>query len=192
MSEALKNRKTVWKTFWLWQYEEEEAWLNQMAAEGWVLEEVHFFRYGFTRCQPGEYILRLEMMNGSPAMDENQEYIWFVRGTGAEYVGKLKNWVYFRKKAAEGPFELFSDLDSRLAHVERVLCLAAVLFGAMALNFLLYLNSVFIGRGSLEELPFEALPLLALSAAMLFWIGRGCRKLWTLRKKLKEERSLRE
>lgn len=66
MSEAVKNRKTVWRVYWLWQYEEEEAWLNRMAAEGWALEEVHFFRYVFTRCQPGEYTVRLEMMNGSP------------------------------------------------------------------------------------------------------------------------------
>lgn len=193
MSEAGKNRKTVWRVYWLWQYEEEEAWLNRMAAEGWVLEEVHFFRYVFTRCQPGEYTVRLEMMNGSPEKEENQEYIWFVRGTGAEYVGKLKNWVYFRKKTAEGLFELFSDLDSRLAHVERVFWWAVVLFGMIVLNFVMNLNSIrlYIQRGWLEELPFAVL-MVAICFAMLVWIGRGCRKLWTLRKKLKEERSLRE
>lgn len=190
MSEALKNRKTVWKTFWLWQYEEEEAWLNQMAAEGWVLEEVHFFRYGFTRCQPGEYTLRLEMLSGSPKKEENQEYIWFVQGTGAEYIGKLKHWIYFRKKTGEGPFDLFSDLDSRLNHVERVLWLAATLllvifFGTM--NMITQVISlrdgqVYNGSGF----------LLILYIFMLLWMGRGTRKLWTLRKKLKEERRLRE
>lgn len=98
-------------------------------------------------------------------------------------MGKLKNWVYFRKKTAEGPFELFSDLDSRLAHVERVFWWAVVLFGMIVLNFVMNLNSIrlYIQRGWLEELPFAVL-MVAICFAMLVWIGRGCRKLWTLRK----------
>ncbi len=190
MSEAGKNRKTVWRVYWLWQYEEEEAWLNRMAAEGWVLEEVHFFRYVFTRCQPGEYTVRLEMMNGSPEKEENQEYIWFVRGTGAEYVGKLKNWVYFRKKTAEGPFELFSDLDSRLAHVERVLWLAATLLLVIAFGTMnMMVQVISLRDGQMDNGNGF---LLILYLFMLLWIGRGTWKLWALRKKLKEERSLRE
>ncbi|GJN63695.1 DUF2812 domain-containing protein [Faecalibacterium gallinarum] len=190
MSEAGKNRKTVWRVYWLWQYEEEEAWLNRMAAEGWVLEEVHFFRYVFTRCQPGEYTVRLEMMNGSPEKEENQEYIWFVRGTGAEYVGKLKNWIYFRKKTVEGPFELFSDLDSRLTHVERVLWLAATLLLVIAFGTMnMMVQVISLRDGQMDNGNGF---LLILYLFMLLWIGRGTWKLWALRKKLKEERSLRE
>lgn len=188
-----KNKKTVWKTFWLWQYEEEEAWLNQMAAEGWALEEVHIARYVFVPCQPGEYIIRMERLSGSPEKEENQEYIWFVRGTGADYLGKWDRWVYFRKKAEDGPFELFSDLDSRLAHVNRVFGWTAVLFVLFFLDIGSCLNSIqlCLEQGWMEHLIFEV-ALTVLSVVMTFWSGWGCWKLWHLRKKLKAERSLRE
>ena len=57
----MNETKKVFKIFFVWDFEKEERWLNQMAMEGWVLEEVSFFGYTFRRCEPGEYILRLEM-----------------------------------------------------------------------------------------------------------------------------------
>ena len=32
-------------------------------------------------------------------------------------------WVYFRKKTADGPFDLFSDLQSRIKHIKRIIAL---------------------------------------------------------------------
>ena len=29
------ERKTMTRWFWVWQFEKEEAWLNEMAASGW-------------------------------------------------------------------------------------------------------------------------------------------------------------
>ena len=52
------ERKTITKWFWVWQFEKEEEWLNEMAANGWVLESVGFCRYSFVRCEPGEYTVR--------------------------------------------------------------------------------------------------------------------------------------
>ena len=40
--------------------------------------------------------------------------------TGAEYVGRVFQWIYFRKKTQDGPFDLFSDLDSRIAHLDKI------------------------------------------------------------------------
>lgn len=189
-----KNKKTVWKTFWLWQYEEEEAWLNRMAAEGWALEEVHIGRYVFVPCQPGEYIIRMERLSGSPEKEENQEYIWFVRGTGADYLGKMDRWVYFRKKAEDGPFELFSDLDSRLAHVTGVFWVQVISFGFLSLNALTNLNNIlrYIQQGQLDGHRAFSLAVAVLYLWVLIWSGYGSWKLWHLRKKIKAERSLRE
>jgi hypothetical protein len=44
------------------------------------------------------------------------------------------NWVYFRRKADYGPFDIFSDIDSRLKHYKRIRNLFA---GIMALNLFL-------------------------------------------------------
>lgn len=185
-----QETKTVYRIYWVWQFEEEEQWLNQMAAEGWVLEQASIGRYRFARCQPGEYILRLEILNKWPGSAESMDYIRFIESTGAEYIGSLKRWVYFRKKAEEGEFALFSDLSSRVRHIDRVLTLLGLLMLVLALNLL----------NMLRHLPWldlaadwaVVLVCAALLAAMLLWLCRGFHKLWKVRKKLQAERSLRE
>ena len=106
----MSEKKTVFKLFFVWDFEKEERWLNEMAQEGWVLDNTGFSFYTFVRCEPGEYIIRLEM---NPSSD----YRAFVKELGAEYIGGCVNWVYFRRKAELGSFELFSDIDSRLTHL---------------------------------------------------------------------------
>ena len=32
----------------------------------------------------------------------------------------MLQWVYFRKKLTDGPFDLFSDIDSRIRHLDRI------------------------------------------------------------------------
>ena len=110
----MENRRTVRKWIWVWDFEKEEDWLNEMALNGWVLDGVGWCTYHFVRCEPGEYSVRLEMH----PYDEN--YLAFMQETGAEYVGRMMMWVYFRKKTAEGPFDLFSDIDSRIGHLNKI------------------------------------------------------------------------
>ena len=110
----MTQRKTVHKWFWVWDFEKEERWLNGMAQSGWLLDGVGFGAYHFAPCAPGEYAVRLEMH------PYDKEYIRFMQDTGAEYVGRVLQWVYFRKKTQDGPFDLFSDLDSRIVHLERI------------------------------------------------------------------------
>ena len=76
----MKEKKTVFKLFFVWDFEKEERWLNEMAQEGWVLDNTGFSFYTFVRCEPGEYIIRLEM---NPSSD----YRAFVKELGAEYIG---------------------------------------------------------------------------------------------------------
>ncbi len=106
--------RTVRKWIWVWDFDREEEWLNDMALNGWVLEGVGWCTYRFMRCEPGEYAVRLEMH------PYDEAYIDFMRETGAEYIGRMIAWVYFRKKTSEGAFDLFSDIDSRIRHLDRI------------------------------------------------------------------------
>ena len=115
--------RTMHGWFWVWDFDKEEEWLGDMALNGWVLESVHWFTYRFTRCEPGEYSVRLEMHPGDDG------YINFMEETGAEYVGRVLMWVYFRKKTADGPFDLFSDIDSRIGHLNKIGRMLAVIGG---------------------------------------------------------------
>ena len=108
------ERKTFFRWWWEWEFEKEELWLNQMAQSGWLLDKVGFCVYRFVRCQPGEYGVRLEMHSA------DADYIAFMEETGAEYIGRMLDWVYFRIKLTNGPFDLFSDLDSRIRHLNRI------------------------------------------------------------------------
>lgn len=110
----MTQRKTVHKWFWVWDFEKEERWFNVMAQTGWLLDGVGFCTYHFVPCTPGEYAVRLEMH------PHDKEYIRFMQETGAEYVGRVFQWIYFRKKTQDGPFALFSDLDSRIAHLDKI------------------------------------------------------------------------
>ena len=126
---AMTEKKTMTKWFWVWEFEKEEEWLNEKALNGWALSGVGVCVYTFEKCEPGEYAVRLEMHG----MD--QEYIDFMKDTGAEYVGRMMAWIYFRKKAADGPFDLFSDIDSRIEHLKKIgrvlsfVCLGNMLIG---------------------------------------------------------------
>ena len=105
---------TIRKWIWVWDFDKEEQWLNTMAQQGWVLDRVGFCRYEFVRCEPGEYTVRLEMR------EHDDAYLGFMADTGAEYVGRMMQWIYFRRKTELGGFDIFSDLDSRIAHLGRI------------------------------------------------------------------------
>ena len=110
----MANSRTIRKWFWVWEFEKEENWLNEMAMNGWVLESVGFCTYHFIRCQPEEYTVRLEMR------PYDESYAQFMEETGAEFVGRMMMWIYFRRKTADGPFDLFSDIDSRISHLDKI------------------------------------------------------------------------
>ena len=167
----MREKKTVFKLFFVWDFGKEERWLNEMAQEGWVLDNTGFSFYTFVRCEPGEYIIRLEM---NPSSD----YRAFVKELGAEYIGGCVNWVYFRRKAELGSFELLSDIDSHLTHLSRIdrmlslICLANLIMGV---------------TNSLNQFRYGWLNLLC--AAMLSYaLGR----IHGMKAALEKERSLHE
>lgn len=110
----MTTQKTVHKWFWVWEFEKEEVWLNTMVQSGWLLDKVGFCTYHFIACTPGEYTVRLEMR------DHDDNYISFMQETGAEYVGRMVKWIYFRKKTQDGAFDIFSDIDSRIDHLDKI------------------------------------------------------------------------
>ena len=120
----MSERKQVRKWFWVWEFEKEEQWLNEMAQSGWLLDGVGFCRYEFLSCEPGTYTVRLEMRDDDPA------YLELMAETGAEYVGRMVKWIYFRKPVERGTFDIFSDMDSRIAHLKRIARMLAIIGGA--------------------------------------------------------------
>ena len=44
----------------------------------------------------------------------------FMAETGAEYVGRMVKWIYFRRKTELGPFDIFSDAESRITYLNNM------------------------------------------------------------------------
>ena len=59
----------------------------------------------------------------------DEDYVRFMEDTGARYVGRMMMWIYFRKKAEDGPFDLWSDIDSKVSHLNRIGRLLTVVGG---------------------------------------------------------------
>lgn len=96
-------------------YEKEEQWINDMAAQGWHLKKALIGYFIFEQGQPGEYIYRNELILG-----KSKDYFEFLTSMHIEYVTKNGAWAYYRKKAVEGSFELLSDNHSKLNYLRWV------------------------------------------------------------------------
>ena len=110
----MRETKKIWKIFLVWNYDKEEEWLNEMAMNGWTLTAVGFCNYTFVKTEPGEYNIRMEMR------PHDDGYLEFLRENDVEFVGRILQWHYYRKKTSLGPFELYSDIESRIQHMDRI------------------------------------------------------------------------
>lgn len=117
----MNEKKTVHRWWWAWNFDKEEQWLNEMAMEGWALYDTGFCVYHFEKTEPGEYIIRLEMHKRDYAYES------FMEETGAQHVGRQVQWAYFRKKASQGSFDIFSDIDSRISHLDKIIKLFLII-----------------------------------------------------------------
>ena len=112
--------KTVHKFFSIGSFEKEEQWLNAMSQKGYQLVHVGWCSYTFLEGEPGKYLYRLELLEEVPEHPESAAYIRFMEETGAEMVASYMRWVYFRKKAKDGAFDLYSDIRSKIGHYRRI------------------------------------------------------------------------
>jgi hypothetical protein len=125
-----------------WNYEKEEKWLNEMSAKGLALTDYCWIRYVFEETESAEYVYRIQLLEHWATHPESQKYIDFIESTGAECVATYMRWVYFRKKAADGPFELYSDIPSKIRHYRLV---RAFWVGLAVLEYFAGISNVCIG-----------------------------------------------
>lgn len=178
-------RRIIHKWFWVWNFDKEEQWLNEMAAKGLCLVSTGFCKYEFEDCLPGEYQIRMQLLDKLPHHPESQKYIEFLEDTGAEQVGSFTRWVFFRKKASLGDFNLFSDNASRVKYLTSMLSFITLV---VALNLLIGLENLAIAM--LTGFPGNYLGFINLAIG-LFGLP-GTIKLWKKRNRIKKESQLFE
>lgn len=131
------NHKTVSKMFFIWDWEEEERWLNEMAAQGWHFVKYNFpFRYTFEQGEPNAYQYQLQAMEHRIGSHEGQAYLAFLRELNIEMVWSYLFWAYLRKPNDGRPFELFSDVQSKMKHMRRFACIPLCCLCVLCLNLM--------------------------------------------------------
>jgi hypothetical protein len=112
----LKKRRV----FWTWQDEEEEAWLREMAQQGWhLLKPGLLGYYTFQEGEPSDMVYRLDYI---PGKFDHEEYLLLFADAGWEFVGEMWGWQYFRKEALAGEEpQIFTDPESKIQKYRHLL-----------------------------------------------------------------------
>ena len=85
-----------------------------------ALSDYSWCRYVFTDSPNSQYIYRIELLDNLPTHPESIAYLRFLEENGVECVASYMRWVYLRKNAADGPFDIYTDIDSKIKHYQRI------------------------------------------------------------------------
>lgn len=101
--------------------DDEQDWINDYCRQGWAMVSFFIGMVTFVPCQPGEFIYQIDLLPGRGLRaDDYEGYVEFMHDTGVEVLQRWGRWVYLRKRAEEGPFEIYTDLDSKIAMYRRI------------------------------------------------------------------------
>lgn len=112
------QKKKIIKLFFAWQDEKEQAWLEQMAEHGWILEDVGLLRYIFRKEEPQRIKYRLDYQELKQS--DLLEYLGLFSDAGWDFKGRLNNWFYFASKGPETR-EITTDTHSKIEKYKRIL-----------------------------------------------------------------------
>jgi hypothetical protein len=151
----MKNTKTLFRFFTLFEYEEEEAFLENQHKNGWkaIGYKLPGF-YKFEKCEPDEVTYRIDFTNENGA--KNPEYQQMFADNGWEFLWSVNGFSIFRKLRAsdsESNNEIFTDNTSKLQMLQkiqqrRLLPLVTIFLCAVLPNFVKGINGEFGRSGS--------------------------------------------
>lgn len=98
--------------------DEEEDWLKKMSLNGWAFKKFFLGFYKFVPCEPGEYNYQIDLLDSWRG--DKDDYASFMEEAGVEVVDQWWRWVYLQKKASDGPFEMYTDIDSKIAQYNKI------------------------------------------------------------------------
>ncbi|MEQ8155624.1 MAG: DUF2812 domain-containing protein [Clostridiaceae bacterium] len=96
----------------------EEEWLKKMSLSGWAFKKFFLGFYTFEPCEPGEYNYQIDLLDSWNG--EKDDYESFMEDAGVQVVGQWWRWVYLKKKSEDGPFEMYTDVESKIAQYSKI------------------------------------------------------------------------
>lgn len=123
-----QNQETIRmvRMYGAWALHKEEAWLNRMAQQGWLLTDLTFLVYRFRRTAPGTnwiYQLDYNTLSG----EELEEYKQIFEDAGWAYVANFASWHYFRANAEDVKAKtIHTNNESRIKMLGRLMGLLVI------------------------------------------------------------------
>lgn len=143
----MSERRTVFKWWASWNDHRIEAWLGQMAAEGWHLESVGAFGpYRFSRGGPAQVAYRIDFW---PNQGRDASYEQLFKDAGWELAASTVGWSFWRHPYIDGKApEIFTDDASKIAKYRRWLALGVAM---VPLNIAILVAASRLPGGSVER-----------------------------------------
>lgn len=142
--------------------DKETEWLNEMTKKGYAMTNFFAGFYTFEECTPGEYIYQVDF--GDRPFKVSQNYRDFMEESGVEIIQPWGFWIFLRKKASEGEFVLYTDVDSSIEHYTKIRNMFKV---AIAIELICFFIEIYAGIFSSPTFLIFAFLFMAIVIVML-------------------------
>lgn len=162
--------------------DKEEKWINEMSQKGYAFERFFLGLYTFMPCEPGAFHYQIDLLENDN--QKEKDFLELMEETEVEIVARWFRWVFLRRTAKLGEFQLYSDNASKATQYERLGRFYILLMLLEVLCSWSIVNST-INQSSFKTF-FSFFSLLAISFVILFAILtiRSFSKAKELRKEL--------
>lgn len=159
----------------------ETEWLNKMSEKGWAMESFFMGFFSFEECEKGQYLYQVDF---NSKCSVSREYREFMREAGIEIVQRWGFWTVLRRPASEGEFQLYTDLESNIAHYSKI----RMLFKIAAIIEVIFMFIELMVTG-MEDRLYMGIPFVLLFAALFMVFLRMAIRTTDIIDKLKEKQT---
>ncbi len=145
--------------------DKEQIWLNEMADKGYEFRRFFAGLYWFQKGEPGQYRYQIDFGDGFGTV--TKEYREFMEEVGVTVVHGWGPWIYLKKAASEGEFDLYSDVDSQIEHYKKI---QTMYKGAAILEIICFFVEIMCAM-MIEEIWPIVLAIIALVFAVAIMRG---------------------
>lgn len=145
----------------------EEAWLKEMSIKGWAFKKFFLGFYIFEACEPGEYNYQIDLLDNWKG--DKKDFATFMEESGVEVISQWYRWVYIRKKASDGPLEMYTDSESKIAQYNRIKNFFKLGFVIELICFIIEINAAIRIGLSLYWLLTIMIGILGLTFLQMVW-----------------------
>lgn len=119
-------------------------WLNEMAKDGWNMTGFFAGIFLFEKCGKGAWQYQVDFRTGFGRKAD--DYRLFMEDAGIEVIQNWGFWTFLRKPASEKPFQLYTDIDSRLTHYKKILVMFKIITALEVLGLTVELLAALMGN----------------------------------------------